>query len=84
MDFELSARARAYGDQVRAFMDEHVLPNEATFASQLESGPSRWAIPPVMEELKAKARRAGLWNLFMPDAEYGAGLTNLEIGRAHV
>jgi acyl-CoA dehydrogenase len=78
MDFELSARARAYGDQVRAFMDEHVLPNEATFASQLESGPSRWAIPPVMEELKAKARRAGLWNLFMPDAEYGAGLTNLE------
>lgn len=78
MDFELSARARAYVDQVRAFMDEHVLPNEATFAQQLESAPSRWTIPPVMEELKAKARRAGLWNLFMPDPEYGAGLTNLE------
>ena len=59
MDFELSARARAYVDQVRAFMDEHVLPNEATFAQQLESAPSRWTIPPVMEELKAKARRSG-------------------------
>ena len=78
MDFELSTRARAYVDQVRAFMDEHVFPSEAVFARQLEEGPSRWSIPPVMEDLKARARRAGLWNLFLPDSEYGPGLTNLE------
>lgn len=59
-------------------MDEHILPAEAVFAQQLESGPSRWTIPPIMEELKANARRAGLWNLFLPESQYGPGLTNLE------
>src|SRR5262245_16412635 len=59
-------------------MDEHVLPAEGVFAAQLESGPSRWAIPPVMEELKARARHESLWNLFLPESEYGPGLTNLE------
>jgi acyl-CoA dehydrogenase len=59
-------------------MDEHVLPNEAVFAEQLESAPSRWTIPPVMEELKARAKSAGLWNLFLPESDYGPGLTNLE------
>ena len=59
-------------------MDAHVLPAEPVYGQQLDAGPSRWAIPPVMEELKAKARRAGLWNLFLPDSEYGPGLTNLE------
>jgi acyl-CoA dehydrogenase len=59
-------------------MDTHVVPSEAVFAQQLESAPTRWAIPAVMEELKAKARREGLWNLFLPESEYGPGLTNLE------
>ena len=59
-------------------MDAHVLPSESVYRHQLESRPSRWEIPPVMEELKAKARREGLWNLFLPESEYGPGLTNLE------
>ena len=78
MDFEYSARTKGYVEQLRAFMDVHVFPAEAVYRQQLESGPSRWAIPPVMEELKAKARAEGLWNLFLPDSEYGPGLTNLE------
>jgi acyl-CoA dehydrogenase len=59
-------------------MDAHVLPNESVYRQQLESAPSRWTIPPVMEELKANARREGLWNLFLPEREHGPGLTNLE------
>jgi len=59
-------------------MDAHVLPAESVYRHQLESGLSRWEIPPVMEELKGKARREGLWNLFLPETEYGPGLTNLE------
>ena len=56
-------------------MDEHIYPNESTYHEQLER--NRWHIPPVMEDLKSKARAAGLWNLFLPESEYGAGLTNL-------
>ena len=78
MDFEHSARTKAYLERVRAFMDEHVLPNEARYAEQVDSAPSRWTVPPVMEELKARAREAGLWNLFLPESEYGPGLSNLE------
>src|SRR5437764_1528338 len=78
MDFEFSARTRKYLGRLHAFMDAHVLPNEPVYAQQLESAPSRWTIPPVMEELKAKARREGLWNLFLPESEYGPGLTNVE------
>jgi acyl-CoA dehydrogenase len=78
MDFAPSARTARYLEQLRAFMDAHVLPSESTYRQQLESGPSRWVIPPVMEELKTKARREGLWNLFLPESEYGSGLTNLE------
>ena len=59
-------------------MDAHVVPNEPVYAQQVESAPSRWTIPPVMEALKAKARREGLWNLFLPESEFGPGLTNLE------
>ena len=78
MDFEYSARTTKYLDQVRSFIDAHILPSEASYAQQLESASSRWAVPPVMEELKARARREGLWNLFLPESEYGPGLTNLE------
>ena len=78
MDFALSERTEKYLERLSAFMDAHVFPNESVYRHQLESGPSRWQIPPVMEELKAKARREGLWNLFLPEGEYGPGLTNLE------
>src|SRR5213076_2016373 len=62
----------------REFVDREVYPAEKVFEQQLNEAPSRWQIPPVMEELKAKARAAGLWNLFLPESELGAGLTNLE------
>src|SRR5260221_13008212 len=59
-------------------MEREVYPAEAVFERQLGEAPSRWQIPPIMEELKAKAKSAGLWNLFLPESERGAGLTNLE------
>jgi acyl-CoA dehydrogenase len=77
MDFEFSDKVRDLQTRLQAFMEEHVYPNEAVFQQQIEQG-GRWQLPPVMEELKAKARTAGLWNLFLPESEYGAGLTNLE------
>ena len=58
-----------------AFMDEHIYPNEPTFRQQVAEG-DRWQPTPVVEALKTKARAAGLWNLFLPDSEYGKGLTN--------
>ena len=78
MDFAVSERTKKYLERLRAFMDAQVLPGESVYRQQLESQPSRWEIPPVMEELKAKARREGLWNLFLPESEYGPGLSNLE------
>lgn len=60
-------------------MEDHIYPNERLYEQQLNEQPSRWsAVPPIMEELKEKAKRAGLWNLFLPESEYGAGLTNVE------
>lgn len=76
MDFSPSARVREYSERVTAFMDEHVYPNEQLLHEQVEA--DRWAQPAIVEELKAKAKADGLWNLFLPDAEHGAGLTNLE------
>jgi acyl-CoA dehydrogenase len=80
MDFSPSAKARSYIQRLSAFMQEHVLPAEAEYCSQVQNLPDwrGWKQPPVMEALKAKARAAGLWNLFLPDGEYGAGLTNVE------
>src|SRR2546421_8989236 len=78
MDFEPSDKVKRLEAQVRAFMQREIYPAEAVFERQLNEAPSRWQIPPVMEELKAKARAAGLWNLFLPESELGAGLTNLE------
>src|SRR5215831_8688536 len=69
---------REYLEQLTDFMVRHVYPAEQTFRDQLDQGPTRWQVPPVMEELKAKARERGLWNLFLPESERGAGLTNLE------
>jgi acyl-CoA dehydrogenase len=59
-------------------MDEHVYPNEHLYHQQIDEAPSRWQVPPIMEQLKEKARAAGLWNLFMPNTHYGVGLTNVE------
>ncbi len=78
MDFAHSPKARDYIARVSAFIAEHVTPNEETYLAQLKRGERPWTVPPVMEELKAKAKATGLWNLFLPDSEYGAGLTNLE------
>lgn len=78
MNFEFSARTKDYVQRLTAFMDQHVYPNEQVFADQLNAQPTRWHIPPIVEELKTRARAEGLWNLFLPDSQYGAGLTNLE------
>jgi acyl-CoA dehydrogenase len=78
VDFDYSPKTRELQGRLQAFMDEHIYPNEATFYRQLDELPSRWEIPPIMEELKAKARAAGLWNLFLPESELGAGLSNTE------
>jgi acyl-CoA dehydrogenase len=63
---------------VRTFLDERIYPAEATYFAQLAGAPTRWSIPPVMEELKREARAVGLWNLFLPESELGAGLTNAQ------
>jgi acyl-CoA dehydrogenase len=78
MDFTYSQKVEGYRARLGAFMDEVVYPNERTFFEQLEASDDRWVVPPIMEEMKEKARAAGLWNLFMPDEAQGAGLTNLE------
>ena len=66
----------ALRERVTGFMHDVVEPGERTFHEQHASLPSRWMVPPVMEEMKAKARDAGLWNLFLPESDYGAGLSN--------
>src|SRR3989442_2566039 len=76
MDFEFSQKAKDLQKRLAAFMDEHIYPNEERFAGEIER--HRWSPTRVMEELKPKARAAGLWNLFLPDSEHGAGLSNLE------
>ncbi|MDX1404021.1 MAG: acyl-CoA dehydrogenase [Woeseiaceae bacterium] len=78
MDFDYSPKVAELVSQVDGFMRAHVLPNEAAYFDYLEQGDSRWVVPPIIEELKHKARDAGLWNLFLPESEYGAGLSNLE------
>jgi acyl-CoA dehydrogenase len=77
MRFEHSGKVVALQQRLAAFMDEHVYPNEATFHRQVADG-DRWEPTAIVEELKPKARAAGLWNLFLPESEHGAGLTNTE------
>jgi acyl-CoA dehydrogenase len=77
MRFEHSAKVIDLLQRLTAFMQEHVYPNEATFHRQIATG-ERWQPTAIVEELKPKARAAGLWNLFLPESEYGAGLTNVE------
>ncbi len=74
----IAAPASALRERLQAFMESDVYPNEHVYREQLAGGPSPWMQPPIMDELQAKARAQGLWNLFLPEPEWGAGLTNRE------
>src|SRR5262245_10500167 len=74
---ELSSRMQDLQQRLTRFMEEHIYPNETTFRRQIAEG-DRWQPTEIVETLKAKARTEGLWNLFLPESEYGAGLTNAE------
>ena len=76
MDFEVSAKVRELQQRLEDFMSSHVYPAEAVHHEQVEA--DRWGQPAITEELKTEARARGLWNLFLPNEEWGAGLTNLE------
>ncbi|MBU6271107.1 MAG: acyl-CoA dehydrogenase family protein [Betaproteobacteria bacterium] len=88
--FEFSARVQELQERIRVFMETHIYPNEARFYREAEElGP--WKVLPVVEELKPIARREGLWNLFLPESDHGAGLSNFEyaplceiMGRSHL
>jgi acyl-CoA dehydrogenase len=89
MNFEFSDRVKDLQRRLQAFMAEHIYPNEQRFHDETEK--NRWLPTRIVEELKPKARAAGLWNLFLPESEHGAGLTNLEyaplceiMGRSHM
>jgi acyl-CoA dehydrogenase len=77
MLLDFSDRVRELETRLRTFMDQHIYPNETVYEEQIAAG-DRWRPVPIIEELKAKARAAGLWNLFLPDKEFGAGLSNYE------
>ena len=90
MNFDHSEKTQELLDRVRAFMFEHVEPNEMVYYDQLDASETRWQTPSIMEELKVKAKAEGLWNLFLPGSDLGAGLSNLEyaplcevMGRIH-
>ncbi len=78
MDFDYTPKVNELRRRLTAFMDEYVYPNERAIHEFSEKALSRWTVPPIVEELKSKARAEGLWNLFLPESDLGAGLTNLE------
>ncbi|HLR51556.1 MAG TPA: acyl-CoA dehydrogenase family protein, partial [Candidatus Avamphibacillus sp.] len=79
MDFSYSNKVLELQKKLTQFMEENVYPNEQLYEEQLNQQESRWSqVPPIMEELKQKAKAEGLWNLFLPESDYGAGLTNQE------
>ncbi len=91
MDFQSSERCIEFQERLRVFMDEHVYPAEPIYQRQLRESGDPHHQPRVMEELKARARDAGLWNMFLPDADHGAGLSNSDyaplaeiLGRSHI
>src|SRR5690606_30352244 len=75
MHFEHSAKVQDLQKRLSAFMDEHIYPKESVWQEQIAAG-DRWQPVEIVEQLKPKARAAGLWNLFLPDRVHGAGLTN--------
>ena len=93
MDFAYSPKVKELQASLTAFMEQHIYPNEAAFHAEIDANRAAgnaWVPTKIMEELKLKARAAGLWNLFLPDSAHGAGLTNLEyaplceiMGRVH-
>ncbi|HVP83288.1 MAG TPA: acyl-CoA dehydrogenase family protein [Rhizomicrobium sp.] len=81
MDFDYSPRQREWMKRIRDFMEEHIYPAEETYGQQMADARKKgnpWIVVPVVEELKAKAKKIGYWNLFLNESEHGAGLTNLE------
>ncbi len=91
MDFEPSERCTEFKERLSAFMDEHVHPAEEVYERQLRESGDPHSQPQIMEELKTRAREAGLWNMFLPDAEHGAGLSNSDyaplaeiLGRSYI
>ena len=89
MDFEHNAKTKDLVGRLSAFMDQHIYPNEDRYYAELGTD-NRWQAPPILEELKAKARAAGLWNLFLPKTDHHDGLSNVEyaplceiMGRVH-
>jgi len=78
VEFAYSQKVEEYRQRLTAFMDEHVYPSEPVYAEQVAKQADPWDRPPVIDQLKAEARSRGLWNLFLPHAEFGAGLSNLE------
>ena len=91
MEFEPSKRCSEFKERLGAFMDEHIYPNEERYERERADSGNPHHHPPLMEDLKAKAREAGLWNMFLPDAEHGAGLSNADyaplaemLGRSHI
>ena len=81
MDFAYSDKTRELIDRLEAFMDAHIHPNEKTYNDQMDAfraAGNPWQVPQILEDLKPKAKEAGLWNLFLPESELGGGLTNLE------
>jgi acyl-CoA dehydrogenase len=90
VDFDYSDKVKGLQARVSAFMDEHIYPNQKTYWDQLNGAKDRWQPIRIIEDLKPKAKAAGLWNLFLPESHRGAGLTNLEyaplceiMGRVH-
>lgn len=76
--FEVSERAKDFQKRITEFMEQYIYPNEKVYEEQINEYDRFSEVPPIIEELKAKSKEQGLWNLFLPDSEYGAGLTNLE------
>ncbi|AXF55389.1 acyl-CoA dehydrogenase family protein [Salicibibacter kimchii] len=78
MDFGMTDKVKDLQERVRTFIEEVIDPNEKVYEEQLNQQSTRWQSPPIMEEMKQQAKEAGLWNLFLPESDYGAGLTNVE------
>jgi len=78
VDLSLSPRGRELHDELQDFLETRIIPNEATYHEQIAASGDRHHHPAILEELKAEARERGLWNLFLPDEEHGAGLSNLD------
>ena len=77
MNFEYSDKVKELQEKLTNFMNEHVYKNESVYKEEVEKG-GRWCVPKIMEDLKSKAKAQGLWNLFLPESDLGAGLTNTE------